>query len=294
MSNILITGGAGFIGSHLVHSLGLLGHNVRIFDNLRRSDASKVAGHELIVGDIRNPKSLTQAMRDCDIVIHAAAQSNVMGSESDVEYCLSTNVAGTQNVVDACCLNGVKHLVFFSSREVYGQQDSLPVSESAKTAPHNQYGQSKLAGEKIILQSGLPFTILRLANVFGLGDSGRVLPLWVHSVQTGAPITVYGGQQILDFVSVDTVCEAIHQLMKLGPQNRQINIGAGQGVRLIDIAHYLIDKYGCTINIEPSRSVEVQSYVSDITLMSQLLKLSPQGFTFQHFDELVNQHEVFA
>src|SRR4029077_13273970 len=127
---------------------------------------------------------------------------------ADLNYTFNTNVAGTFNLLQAAKSNGVRRVVFASSREVYGDPRQLPVPETAPIKPKNSYGASKAAGEAYCGAFGredLEIAVLRLANVYGPGDAGRVLPLFMGSALQDLPLVLYGGQQILDFVWIDVV-----------------------------------------------------------------------------------------
>ena len=149
---LLVTGGAGFIGSHLVDRLVAAGYGrITVLDNLRRGCIGNLAESRkrirFLEGDIRDLDWVRRAMRGVGIVYHLAAQSNVLGARQDEDYSFTTNVAGTLNVLRAARDSGVKRLLFTSSREVYGDPESIPVPESAPLAPKNGYGASKMAGE---------------------------------------------------------------------------------------------------------------------------------------------------
>src|SRR3712207_6610959 len=152
--HIIVTGGAGFIGSHLVDAL-LDGRDdsVLVVDNMRRGRLANLAHHDrdprfrLLVGDIRDQAFVHAALRGADIVYHLAAQSNVMGALSDPRYSFETNVAGTFNVLDAAHRHGVGRVVFASSREAYGETRQVPVHEEQPLLAKNLYGASKAAAE---------------------------------------------------------------------------------------------------------------------------------------------------
>src|SRR5579862_1132168 len=214
---VLVTGGAGFIGSHLSRRLVKEQRaSVTALDNLHRGHRENLADCRpeihFLEADIRDPDALRRALSGIDVVYHLAAQSSVIGAAADLNYTFNTNVGGTFNLLSAAKSNGVRRVVFASSREVYGDPRHLPVLETAPVKPKNSYGASKAAGEAycgVFGSNGLEVAVLRLANVYGPGDRGRVLPLFVESALQDRPLVLYGGQQILDFVWIDTVIAAL-------------------------------------------------------------------------------------
>ncbi len=278
---VLVTGGAGFIGHHLVGRLLESGHQVSVLDNLSRGCAERVSRAAFFSGDIREQADCARAVASCDAVVHLAAQSNVMGSQSDPGRTFETNVTGTWNIARAAAEAGVKHLVFASSREVYGEPATLPVHENAPFAPRNLYGASKVAGE--VLLSTLPVggpvvSILRLGNVIGSGDSGRVVPLWLNAARRGEALTLFGGQQVLDFVPVDLVCEAFTVAIEHGPLSRPVNVASGRGVTLVELAgriQSLFAEMPPAVEVLPAREVEVTRFTADVGRMRSDLCIEP-------------------
>jgi len=281
--NILITGGAGFIGSNL--ALRLLRVNagrITILDNLQRGKLGRFNGQRdaihFVHGDIRDARLLDGAMRGIDIVYHLAAQSSVMGAAADVEDAFSANVTGTFNVLRSAGRSGVKRLVFTSSREVYGEPAGMPVPESAPLRPKNAYGSSKAAGEMccaMAADSGLETVVVRLANVYGPGDEGRVIPMFVDSALRDLPLTLYGGGQILDFVWIDTVVDALAQA-GMGPAvDGPVNVGSGKGVTIAELCSRVIATTGSrsTVRLEANRGLEVSRFVADIDRAKRFFKL---------------------
>lgn len=310
--SIVVTGGAGFIGRHLVARLcanraafaGADGPIV-VVDNLRRGSrealAEGIASGQVrfIEGDIRDTAVLAEAMRDAEYVYHLAGQSNVMGSEADPDYAFTTNVVGTYNVVQAALAAGARRLVFTSSREVYGQPVSLPVAESAPLAPKNAYGASKVAGEMTCrvaaARGGLEVATLRLVNVYGPGDSGRVIPLWLEAAARGEHMVIYGGAQVIDFIWVE---DAVSALIRAALVPRAVfsaagmshdanepgffvalNVGTGQGTPIQTLAERIREAVGNPVEmrIVPPRGAEVEQFVADTTLMRVTLGLRPDA-----------------
>jgi UDP-glucose 4-epimerase len=251
-----------------------------VLDNLYRgysrdSLPSSVAFRQT---DIRDPAAVADAVRGCDIVFHLAAQSNVMGALADSSYAFSTNVAGTFTVLEAAAAAGVKRLVFTSSREVYGDPQSIPVPESAPVRAKNAYGASKVAGEiycRLATQQGLETVVLRLANVYGPGDRDRVIPLFAAAAHAGEPITVFGSRKLVDFVWIDTVVGALTRAA-LGRYIRgPVNVGSGIGTTVLDLARRITKLTGSSswIEITDERGQEVGRFVADITRARRLLEI---------------------
>jgi len=277
----LVTGGAGFIGRHLVKALVARGDGVVVLDNFRRSSREDVPdGVTLVEGDIRDPETVAKAAAGCDTVFHLAAQSNVLGAVQDVEYSFSTNVTGTFHVLKAASDAGVRSLVFASSREVYGDQRVVPVAESACILPRNPYGASKAAAEAYCRAwpslAQIDCSILRFANVYGPGDRDRVIPLWLERAARREPITVFGGQQVLDFVHVDVAVEALVRAAGGGLPG-PVNVGSGKGTPILALAERIGALAGrrVPIELEPARAPEVSRFVADVTRMRSVLGIEP-------------------
>lgn len=284
---ILVTGGLGFIGGHLVDKLADDGfENIRVLDNSRRAvtptDRWPSRRVKVIAGDIRILEDVLEAVAGCQVVFHLAAQSNVLGAINDPTYSCATNVGGTLNVLVAARDSGVKRVVFTSSREIYGDPERLPVPESAKLHPKNLYGASKAAGEmysQAFASESLQVTVLRLANVYGARDRDRVIPLFVNAALRDEPLTIYGGDQVLDFVSVDTVVAALLRVGMGAYVPGPINIGSGTGTTISELAKRVLDLVPCSSRrvVLPSRAVEVNQFVADLTEAKGALGLMSPG-----------------
>lgn len=310
--SIVVTGGAGFIGRHLVTRLcesrvafGVADEAIVVLDNLRRGshealDSLIRAGQvRFVEGDIRDAAALAEVMRGATHVFHLAAQSNVMGAEDDPDYAFTTNVDGTYRVVQAAAHAGVRRFVFTSSREVYGQPVSLPVAEEAQLAPKNGYGASKAAGEMLCrmgaARAGLEMVTLRLANVYGPGDTGRVIPLWLDRAERGEDLLIYGGNQVLDFIWIGDTVDALLRAA-LAPRNLfaaagilpdenieqgffvTLNVGTGRGTSIRTLAERIraVTGHDVGIRVLPPRNAEVMRFVADIWLMRRTLGLRPE------------------
>jgi UDP-glucose 4-epimerase len=243
---ILVTGGAGFVGSHLVERLIRDGCPVTVVDDLSTGRLDQVAPEaRFIHADIRDgSKTLEIFSRESpEVVIHLAGQANVRWSLADPEYDLNVNVLGSISVFKASVKAGVRRVVFASSGgAVYGDQPIYPCRESDPPSPSSPYGISKLAaelyGKSILRASGIALTILRLANVYGprqdpTGEAGVVALFLSELLADGVP-TIFGdGGQTRDFVWVGDVVEAFVKSTQ-GPEGTY-NVGTGKETRILDL-----------------------------------------------------------
>ena len=280
---ILITGGAGFIGTHLVRRLlEDPAATVRVLDNLYRgrNTFAGVSRVEFLQGDVRDGQTVRSAMDGIDLVYHLAAQSNVLGAVKNIDYSFTTNVAGTVEVLSAARECGVRRMVFTSSREVYGEAAALPVPESAPLNPKNAYGASKAAAElycRVFAESGMDVVVFRLANVYGPGDAERVIPLFLAHALSGRPLVIYGEDKLLDFVWIGDVVDALVKAQTAPVAGQTINIGSGEGTTLPALARQILHLTGSSSAIESAaaRKVETDRFVADIRLAESLLDHRP-------------------
>lgn len=279
---VLVTGGAGFIGRHLVKALRDDGDKVVVLDNLKRGDRTVIPEDvSFIEGDIRDYSTVHDAMSSCDIVYHLAAQSNVMGAVNDPDYSFTSNVVGTYYVLKSAAAVGINRIVFTSSREVYGEVEKLPVTEDQPTTPKNPYGASKVAGEAYCrvahATNSIDVNVVRLANVYGVGDHDRVIPRWLNLAQRGEDLTLYGGEQILDFVPINLVIGALRKAGEISFHGAPVNVGSGQGVSLRTLAARIreLPDVHVDMRILPARSIEVTKFAADVTRMEEILGLTP-------------------
>ncbi len=279
---VLVTGGAGFIGHHLVKALHDDGEKVVVLDNLARGERAAIPDDvSFIEGDIRDYSTVRSAMSGCDMVYHLAAQSNVMGAVSDPDYSFTSNVVGTYHVLKCAAETGTNRIVFTSSREVYGEVAKLPVAEDQPTNPKNPYGASKVAGEAYCRVAhathGIDVNVVRLANVYGVGDRDRVIPRWLAQARKGEDLTLYGGEQILDFVPVNLVIRALLRAGQVSFHGAPVNVGSGQGISLRSLAARIRDLSDARVDVRilPARSVEVTRFAADVARMEVVLEITP-------------------
>lgn len=274
MKNILVTGGAGFIGKHLCRRLLEEGYNVKCLDNFYRFKEDKIEElkgkekFELIEVDIRERDGIEPHFEDADHIIHLAAQSDVAGSFENKDFSFETNVKGTWNVLRCAEESNVDKFLFASSREVYGDTEGK-VSEDTDFDPKNFYGTSKVSGELYLDQfeeySDLETYALRLANVYGPGDKNRVIPIFLERAEKNKDIELYGGEQVLDFVWIEDVTEVFIRILEDGNEHRKINIGSGEGKSVRELAYLIKELTGSESEIveKEERGFDTQKFISD-------------------------------
>lgn len=297
---VVVTGGAGFIGSHLVDALLAEGTTqVTVLDSLTRGRIANLAQWDsdprlrIIRADVRDLDAVREALCDANIVYHLAAQSTVMGAARDIDYTFSTNVIGTFNVLKAAAELGARRLVFTSSREVYGEPVGLPVDESHPLLSINSYGASKVAGEALCRafarECSLETAILRLSNVYGDRDFDRVIPHWIEQARAGSDLVVYGGQQIIDFVWVGDVVQALLSAGRSDVALPPINVASGTGTKILDLARRISQLAASAgdVKVVPRRSIEVSRFVGSTDRMQQLLGVSPVADSLAHLANMI-------
>jgi UDP-glucose 4-epimerase len=247
----LVTGGAGFIGSHLVQLLADHGWSVRVLDNLSTGSRDNLSGTgaELVEGDIRDPRTVDQAARGAEFVFHLAAMISVPESMAEPVECYRANVLGSLHVLDAARRAGARRVILSSSCAVYGNAGH-PVDETAETAPISPYAASKLAMEQaakmMAAAFGLETVSLRYFNVYGprqAPDSpyAAAIPIFIHTMQSGRSPAIFGdGLQTRDFVFVGDVARAnlLAAEARVEP-GAVFNIGSGRSVTIHEVVQTL-------------------------------------------------------
>jgi UDP-glucose 4-epimerase len=301
-SNLLITGGAGFIGSHLVDRfINENANRIVVYDNFSTGERSfmKDKSVEIIEGDILDAEKLDYAMKNIDIVSHHAAELEVFkGIENNI-HDLKINVEGTLNTLNAALKNNVKKVIYASSGGVYGQAQDIPETEHHPTDPHWPYGVSKLAGEKYCKQYyllyGLPTVSLRYGIVYGPREwYGRVLTLFIKRVLEGKPPIIFGnGNQRRDYVYIDDVVEAnVLAIKNEAAHGKVFNVGGNQAFNVKDVADIVIKqidpnlkpifddpKPGESSDYQPNRKRligELIDFVLDSSYIKKILNFEPK------------------
>jgi UDP-glucose 4-epimerase len=285
----VVTGGAGFIGSHVVDRLVDDGYRVTVIDDLSSGRRENLAsGVELVIADVTS-EAAADAIRRAgpDLIVHAAAQISVSLSTRDPLLDARINVIGTVNVLEAARAAGASRVVFFSSGGmVYGQPDVLPVGETQPVAPENPYGTSKVAGEEYLAMYrrtfGLESTTLRLANVYGPrqdphGEAG-VVAIFTRAMLADAPVTIFGdGNDERDYVYVSDVVDAVIAAAAPGGPYR-CNIGSGVGTNVNELTARLSALTGYTRKPQygPPRPGDIHAISLDAGLAHTELGWSPK------------------
>lgn len=290
----LVTGGAGFIGSHIVRRLLDDGRRVTVIDNLStgsRDNLAEVLDRITFVeGDIRNPSDCDRACKGADAIFHLAALPSVPRSIKDPVACNDHNVNGTIQLLEAARRAGARRVVFSSSSSVYGDTDVLPKVETMEPLCRSPYATAKLAGEQYVLayaRAGLMEGVaLRYFNVFGPRQSpssayAAVIPLFLDAARSGGTATVFGdGEQTRDFTYIDNVVAA-NMLAAYGPTERVngwvVNAGAGNRISLNELLSMVERITGRPVNraYAPPRAGDVRDSQASLERASKVLGYQP-------------------
>jgi len=254
---ILVTGGAGFIGSHLVDRLVGEGYRVRVVDNLSSGSVENLRRHvdsntvELVIGDLKDPQAALRSVEDVDVVFHFAANPEVRVSSIDPRVHFNENVVATFNLLEAMRRRGVKEIVFASSSSVYGEPDSIPVGEDAPLRPVSVYGASKASCESLIHAYtrlyGLRAVVLRYANI--AGPRMRHGVIWDFIVKlrgNSVELEVLGdGSQVRSYMHVLDAVEATLTAWSRGGDGYQVyNVASEDWIAVDEVADIVVEAMG--------------------------------------------------
>ncbi len=289
----LVTGGAGFIGSHIAERLVREGHQVVVYDNFssgRRENLATLEGKvEIVEGDVRDAPQLDYRMAGCDVVFHEAAVVSVPYSVEHPQETHDVNIQGTLNVLIAAKKQKVKRVVFACSAAVYGEDPELPKKESMRPLPISPYGVEKITGE-MYLQTwaklyGVETVSLRYFNVFGPRQDPRspysgVISVFVARALEGKTATVFGdGSQSRDFVYVGNVVDAnLRAATVPGVSGRAYNVGCGTRTTLLELLAAIGKIVGrdLTPTHAPVRVGDIKDSLADISLARKELGYAPE------------------
>jgi nucleoside-diphosphate-sugar epimerase len=288
---VLVTGGAGFIGSNLVRELLDRGHDVRVLDNFStglRANLAGLDGVEVVEGELRSYERVHAAVRGAELVFHLGALGSVPRSVQDPLTSSAVNVEGTLNVLLAARDEAVRRVVFSSSTSVYGSSRMLPTAESQPPDPISPYGVAKLAAERYCVSFSrvydLETVVLRYFNVFGprqspLSQYAAVIPLFIAAISKGEPIVIHGdGEQSRDFTYVSNVLDAtIRAGEAAGASGRIFNVAAGAPASVNAVAETIgrlldrpVEKHSA-----PPRAGDIRDSWADISAARDVLGYEP-------------------
>lgn len=288
--NVIITGGAGFIGKHLASYLLEKGFTVTVFDNFSNSKKKSTTSFDYSVktikGDITDIQSITNATKKQDCMIHFTAKISVEDSMRNPSETFRINVDGTKNVLEACKKNSVNKLIVTSSAAVYGEGTrGIKLSESSKIKPMSPYGESKAMMEQEIRQFAskyeINYTILRLFNVYGVGQSDEyagVITKFIKNITDNKSFEIFGdGMQMRDFVAVQDVVASIQNAMING-KNKIYNIASGKSITIKELAEFMImlSKKKLDLKYLQPKEGDIKYSQSDISLAVKELKYIPK------------------
>jgi len=273
---VLITGGSGFIGQHLVKKFMEHGQEVCVYDSQPPSISDKT-----IIGDIFDSKKLEAAVQECNVIIHLVGLADGSIAQREPIQSFRSNVGSLQNVLEACRVSGVKNLIFPSSAAVYGITEDLPIKETFPLKPTNIYSWHKYLCEKLVRayhdNFGLNFVILRLFNVYGRGNKG-VIGVFVEKAKKGETIESFGPYQYRDFIYAGDVVKALYKAaIYEKATNRVINIGSGEGTQIRDILDLVCEIFPQAKWVEKKADFVMYDSIADITLAKILLDFEPHS-----------------
>jgi UDP-glucose 4-epimerase len=278
---VLVTGGAGFIGSHLVEGLLAAGYRVRVLDDFSAGQREFLSGHagvEVLAGDVRDPAVLERAVAGTDVVFHHAALRSVARSVEEPLAYHDVNATGTLRLLLAARAASVRRVVFASSSSVYGDQPVLPLDEEQRPQPISPYGASKLIAEHYCAifarQYDLETVALRYFNVYGprqdpTSEYAAVVARFVQAAHTGTPLEIHGdGKQTRDYTYVANVVEAnLLAARAPGVSGGVFNVACGERTSVLEIASALERIVGRPLPRRhlPPRAGDVRDTLADVT-----------------------------
>jgi len=305
---VLITGGSGFIGSHLVDLFLKAGYETVVLDNFFSGTTENIRQcmdnkkFHLIKGDIRNPEDIEKAVKSVDVVCHLAAIVNIPLSIENPLLVNEANVEGTLNLLQACVKHNVERFVYASTCAVYGEAQHLPIDEEHPTNPLSPYGASKLAAEhycKVFHRIyGLQTACLRFFNVYGprqtSGPYGGVITTFIESLKKAEPLVIFGdGNQTRDFIYVEDAAKAcIIALHCKKCSGKTFNIGTGTQTSVNKLAQILIkllDKPQAKIIHSSERKGDIRESYANISRAEKDLGFKPEILIYEGLKKLVDE-----
>jgi UDP-glucose 4-epimerase len=292
-SKVLVTGGAGFIGSHVVERLVKEGYEVRILDNLTTGKLENIQSHlslgeiEFVKGDIRDLSTVKESLENIDAIIHFAALVSVPLSIENPNLTFDINLLGTLNLLRLSVEKNIGRFVFISSCAVCGDPKLLPVTEESPTNPISPYAESKLIGERYCQgfseRNLLQTVILRFFNVYGprqgMNDYSGVITRFVDLAKNKSPLTIYGdGLQTRDFVNVADIAEAVLAAVRSSCVSGVFNVGSGKHTTINELAQTILQLVGVDVEIRHKeyRAGDIRDSYADISKARKFLGFEPK------------------
>jgi len=288
---ILVTGGAGFIGKHLVKYLLKKNHSVTIFDNFSNSTKNSTSiliklGVKIIEGDIKKINEIQNASMNQNIVIHLAAKISVSESIKNPMETFQNNVDGTKNVLIACEKNNVEKIILASSAAVYGEGiPKIKLTEESKMNPISPYGKSKVKMELEIkefeINNNVNCIILRFFNIYGIGQTPEyagVITKFIERIKENKPLKIFGdGFQTRDFIAIDDVIDSIYNAILYG-KSGTYNIASGKITTIKEMAELMISINGKKLDIEYTNEQkgDIRNSEADISLAKKEIRYFPK------------------
>lgn len=287
-SRVVVTGGMGFIGRHLVDELLQMGKDVLVLDNLSRTTSMSIQPNVSFVNaDICNPSQLAPAMRDIELVVHTAGNSSGTVSVDDPRFDFETNAVGTFNIAEAALQAGVRRFVYLSSASVYGTPQRFPIDEEHPTKPFVPYGASKLSGEVACLSlfhsAGLPVVMVRPFCVYGPGENPKwalvEVSRYLRWHLNSQPIEIIGDidQKTRDFVHVRDVVASLLLIADRAEAGEIFNVGSGEEVSMRQLTQII----GIATGREPLIRAIPEITADTYRLVGDISKLRSIGYTPQ-------------
>ena len=280
---ILVIGGGGFQGSHMVEHWLRAGHDITVLNTWSEQTARNTRCFandvRMVWGSVTDREIVDKTVRDHDVVVHLAARINVDESIGSPDAVTTVNVLGTQSILDAAVRHNTR-VIYGSSCEVYGAALSLPATESSGLRPHSPYAASKAAADRLCFAYhetfGLDVTILRPSNIFGErqkeSSGGAVIAIFTRNAISGKPLVIFGsGEQRREYMHVDDVVAAYDLVLNRNDlAGETLNCGSGQIISVKDIAWFIADRLGSEIKHADPRPGEVLEFRLDSTKIKEL------------------------
>jgi len=290
LSKVVVTGGAGFIGSYVVRKFLEEGWSVTVVDDFSTGERENLPLHpnlEIKLHDITVREGLDELLKHADAVIHLAAISSVPACEQNIARSFEVNVKGVENIAKASLRSGVGLIVFSSSAAVYGADGEH--SESSPTRPMSVYGHTKLLGETILRclsdEKNVKVAVLRIFNVYGRLRAGKgflgVVDQFIEDAAADRPLKIYGdGRQVRDFIHVDDVADAVFSAVEKTSAGCEVyNIGSGSGLTVAEVAQHVLESFhrnASNIVYHPARVGDIRYSVANISKAVEKLGFNPK------------------